>query len=154
MPFFDDNNTVEEAAGETMDVVGKAVVTAGVGAAAFEYMRPGVDATLLGPVGRYLGQQPVYVIGAVTGAATSVASDLIFDMVLPFAEKTISIDQPAPMIQRGIAAGMGSVAVQSLLDDRLLTSGVLRTIATGAAIELAGNLVYTTALKPMLYGDK
>ena len=150
MPFFDDNNTVEEVASETMDIVGKSVVTAGVGAAAFEYMRPGVEATLLGPVGRYLGQQPVYVIGAVTGAATSVASDLIFDMVLPFAEKTISIDQPAPMIQRGIAAGMGSVAVQSLLDDRLLSSGVLRTIATGAAIELAGNLVYTTALKPML----
>ena len=154
MPFYDDNNTVQEVASETMDIVGKSVVTAGVGAAAFEYMRPGVDATLLGPVGRYLGQQPVYVIGAVTGAATSVASDLIFDMVLPFAEKTISIDQPAPMIQRGIAAGMGSVAVQSLLDDRLLSSGVLRTIATGAAIELAGNLVYTTALKPMLYGDK
>ena len=154
MPFYDDNNTVQEVASETMDIVGKSVVTAGVGAAFFEYMRPGVDATLLGPVGRYLGQQPVYVIGAVTGAATSVASDLIFDMVLPFAEKTISIDQPAPMIQRGIAAGMGSVAVQSLLDDRLLSSGVLRTIATGAAIELAGNLVYTTALKPMLYGDK
>ena len=150
MPFYDDNNTVEEVTSETMDIVGKSVVTAGVGAAAFEYMRPGVDAAPPGPVGRYLGQQPVYVIGAVTGAATSVASDLIFDMVLPFAEKTISIDQPAPMIQRGIAAGMGSVAVQSLLDDRLLTSGVLRTIATGAAIELAGNLVYTTAVKPML----
>ena len=154
MKFYDDNNTVQDAAAETMDVVGKAVTTAGIGAAAFEYMRPGVDATLLGPVGRYLGQQPVYVIGAVTGAATSVASDLIFDMVLPFAEKTISIDQPAPMIQRGIAAGLGSVAVQSLLDDRLLSSGVLRTIATGAAIELAGNLVYTTALKPMFHGDK
>ena len=154
MKFFDDNNTMEEVASETMDVVGKAVTTAAVGAAAYEYMRPGVDATLLGPVGRYLGQQPVYVVGAITGAATSVASDLIYDMVLPFAEKTVSIDQPGPMIQRGIAAGMGSVAVQSLLDDRLLSSGVLRTIATGAAIELAGNLVYTTALKPMFHGDK
>ena len=99
MPFFDDNNTMEEVAGETMDVVGKAVTTAGIGAAAFEYMRPGVDATLLGPVGRYIGQQPVYVVGAITGAATSVASDLIFDLVLPYAENCSCVTNTDPGLE-------------------------------------------------------